>query len=29
VPHTQGHSVATSYVYPYYYELSFKRSIDF
>ena len=28
VPHTQGHSIASSYVYPYYYELSFKRSID-
>lgn len=28
VPHTQGHGIASSYVYPYYYELSFKRSID-
>jgi hypothetical protein len=28
VPHTQGHSVASSYVYPYYYETSFVRSID-
>ena len=28
VPHTQGHSIASSYVYPYYYELSFKRSLD-
>jgi len=28
VPHTQGHSIASSYVYPYYYEISFKRSID-
>ena len=28
VPHTQGHSVASSYVYPYYYEISFVRSID-
>ena len=28
VPHTQGHTIATSYVYPYYYELSFQRQID-
>ena len=28
VPHTQGHTVASSYVYPYYYELSFQRKID-
>ena len=28
VPHTQGHTVATSYVYPYYYELTFQRQID-
>ena len=28
VPHTQGHNVASSYVYPYYYEISFVRSID-
>jgi len=25
VPHTQGHAVATSYVYPYYYEITFQR----
>lgn len=28
VPHTQGHTIASSYVYPYYYEISFVRSID-
>ena len=28
VPHTQGHSVASSYVYPYYYEITFERKID-
>lgn len=28
IPHTQGHSVATSYVYPYYYEITFERKID-
>ena len=28
VPHTQGHSVASSYVYPYYYEISLVRSLD-
>lgn len=28
VPHTQGHSIASSYVYPYYYEISFERIID-
>lgn len=28
VPHSQGHSVATSYVYPYYYEITFQRKID-
>jgi len=26
VPHTQGHSVATSNVYPYFYEITFQRS---
>jgi len=25
VPHSQGHTVATSYVYPYYYEITFQR----
>ena len=25
VPHSKGHSVATNYVYPYYYEFSFQR----
>ena len=28
VPHTQGHTVASSYVYPYYYEISLQRTID-
>lgn len=28
VPHTQGHSIASSYVYPYYYEISFQRKTD-
>ena len=28
VPHTQGHSMASSYVYPYYYEISFQRKTD-
>ncbi len=28
VPHTQGHSTASYYVYPYYYELSFQRKTD-
>ena len=28
VPHTQGHSIASSYVYPYYYEITFERKID-
>lgn len=28
VPHTQGHSVASSYVYPYYYEIRFMRLKD-
>ena len=28
VPHTQGHSVASSYVYPYYYEITFERKVD-
>ena len=28
VPHTQGHSMASSYVYPYYYEISFMRKTD-
>ena len=28
VPHTQGHTVASSYVYPYYYEITFERKID-
>ncbi len=28
VPHTQGHSVASSYVYPYYYEISLQRKTD-
>ena len=25
VPHTQGHSVASSYVYPYFYDITFQR----
>ena len=28
VPHSQGHAIATSGVYPYYYELTFERQID-
>jgi hypothetical protein len=28
VPHTQGHSLASSYVRPYYYEITFERKID-
>lgn len=28
VPHTQGHTIASSYVYPYYYEITFERKID-
>ena len=28
VPHTQGHVTATNYVYPYYYEITFQRTID-
>lgn len=28
VPHSQGHTIATSYVYAYYYELTFERLID-
>ena len=28
VPHTQGHTVASSYVYPYYYEITLQRTID-
>ena len=28
VPHTQGHTIASSYVYPYYYEISLQRTID-
>jgi len=28
VPHSQGHSMASSYVYPYYYEISFMRTTD-
>lgn len=28
VPHTQGHTVASRFVYPYYYELSFQRKTD-
>lgn len=28
VPHSKGHTVASSYVYPYYYELTFERQID-
>ena len=25
VPHSQGHQTATSYVYPYYYEITYER----
>ena len=28
VPHQQGHVTASNYVYPYYYEISFQRTID-
>ena len=28
VPHSQGHSVASSYVYPDYYEITFQKTID-
>ncbi|MDE5784027.1 MAG: DUF4827 domain-containing protein [Prevotella sp.] len=28
VPHTQGHTYASSYVYPYYYEMTFQRIND-
>lgn len=28
VPHSQGHVTASNYVYPYYYELTFQRTID-
>lgn len=28
VPHTQGHTIASSYVRPYYYEITFERKID-
>ncbi len=28
VPHTQGHTIASRYVYPYYYEISFQRKTD-
>ena len=28
VPHTQGHTIAASYVYPYYYEITFERKTD-
>lgn len=28
VPHTQGHNIASSYVYPYYYEITFERKTD-
>lgn len=28
VPHSQGHTVASSYVYAYYYEMTFERLID-
>jgi len=28
VPHSQGHRIATNYVYPYYYEFTFQRKID-
>ena len=28
VPHSQGHQIATSYVYPYYYEITYERKID-
>ncbi len=28
VPHSQGHAIASSYVYPYYYEMTFQRTND-
>lgn len=28
VPHSQGHAVATGYVYPYYYEITYQRAVD-
>lgn len=28
VPHTQGHTIASRYVYPYYYEISLQRKTD-
>jgi hypothetical protein len=28
VPHTQGHTIAASYVYPYYYEITFQKKVD-
>ena len=28
VPHSKGHYMATQYVYPYYYELTFQRQLD-
>ena len=28
VPHSQGHSIATSYVYPYFYQISYQRKTD-
>jgi len=28
VPHSQGHSIASSYVYPYYYQISYQRKTD-
>lgn len=28
VPHTKGHAIASSYVYPYYYEITYQRTYD-
>ena len=28
VPHTQGHTIASSYVYPFYYEMTYQRTND-
>lgn len=28
VPHSKGHAIASSYVYPYYYEISFQRTTE-
>lgn len=28
VPHSKGHAIASSYVYPYYYEISFQRTYE-